>query len=113
MSEIRHKDENDGDLSAKIRNNFEILNDHQKHFNYGPNGQIIEAPSLGNNKDDLRLYNPFNKFSDKKNIITEANRTMSGAGTTKNKNTLNMFLDSQVEEFDSDDKKTPSLNNNK
>ena len=38
---------------------------------------------------------------------------MSGAGTMKNKNTLNMFLDSQVEEFDSDDKKTPSLNNNK
>lgn len=38
---------------------------------------------------------------------------MSGAGTMKNKNTLKMFLGSQVEEFDSDERKTPSLNNDK
>ena len=85
ISEIRHKDENDGDLSAKIRSNFEILNDHQKHFKYGANGQIIDEISQ---VDDLRLYNPFNKFSDKKNIIAEANRALSGAATMKSKNTF-------------------------
>jgi hypothetical protein len=60
----------------------------------------------------LRLYNPFSKQSEKKNIIAEANRAMSGAATMKNKNAINMFLDSNVHDYENDEKMTPSLANN-
>ena len=82
LSEINHKDE---EMSSKIRNNFEVLNDNRTQIGYGVK---IE---------DLRLYNPFSKGKgqqDKKQIIEEANR--SGAATAKSKNHNRLLSDSNI-----------------